>query len=248
MSKWFPCFIWDRITERAHRIKQIFKTCQLLCFLAKHSPKSPPKPLAMGAKPKFKEEPTCPALVEAVEEIMKLYKSLPPRPSIEEVEAALSVLETVANEEQAKLEEISKLEKPKDVPQEIFDVLQKSKKTMVLFQNHEQRKEASYVVETDKLFHTFDDLIQRASGLVSGDVPSQNHVDFSDPVEKVGREAVIRDQSLVKKKKMGYEEDEKDGFKGLVRSASTLSSGQPLNFFNFISEFFGDQKIKSIRN
>ncbi|TQE08066.1 hypothetical protein C1H46_006340 [Malus baccata] len=179
----------------------------------------------MGAKPKLKEEPPSPALVETVEEIMKLYKSLPPRPSIEEVEAALSVLETVANEEQAKLEEISKLEKPKDVPQELFDVLQKSKKTVVLFHSHEQRKEASYVVETDKLFHTFDDLIQRASGLVSGDVPSQNHVDFSDPVEKVGREALIRDQSLVKKKKMGYEEDEKDGFKGLVSSASTLSSG-----------------------
>ncbi|XP_008238283.1 PREDICTED: plant intracellular Ras-group-related LRR protein 5-like [Prunus mume] len=177
----------------------------------------------MGVKRKQEDPPPSSACVETVEEIMKLYKSLPPRPSIEEVEAAQSVLKTVNSEEEKKLEEISKQQKPENVPEELFSVLQEVKKTMVLFQSQDQRKEAAHVVEMEGLFQTFDDLIQTVSGLVSGDTQVQKHVNLENPVEKIGRETVISDESLTMKKE--DKESERDGFKGVVRSASTLSSG-----------------------
>ncbi|BFG31072.1 hypothetical protein CerSpe_173460 [Prunus speciosa] len=176
----------------------------------------------MGVKRKQEDPPQSSAFVETVEEIMKLYKSLPPRPSIEEVEAAQSVLKTVNSEEEKKLEEISKQEKPENVPEELFSVFQEVKKTMVLFQSQDQRKEAAHVVEMEGLFQTFDDLIQTASGLVSGDTQVQKHVNLENPGEKIGRETVISDESLTMKKE--DKESERDGFKSVVRSASTLSS------------------------
>ncbi|PRQ18725.1 putative leucine-rich repeat domain, L domain-containing protein [Rosa chinensis] len=181
----------------------------------------------MGVKPK--ENPPSPAFIETVEEIMKIYKSLPPRPSIEEVEAAMSVLKTVDTEEEQRLEEISKQVVPKDVPEELFTVLQQVRRTMVLFQSHEQRREASEVVEFDKMFQTFDGLIQRTSALVSGDTQEENHVAFGYPVGEIVSEPGISDDSLVGMKKKKKKEDEElkiDGFKGLVKGSSTISSGE----------------------
>ncbi|GLT34710.1 hypothetical protein SLA2020_092110 [Shorea laevis] len=165
-----------------------------------------------------KQDPS-PAFVETVEEIMRLYRSLPVRPPIEEVEAATSVLTSVEAEEQRKLEEISKQEAPKDVPEELFSVLQQVKKTMVLFQSHEQRKEALHLVEVDRMFETFDGLIQRASALVSGGTLEEKAAGFGDPDGKVRKEIVSCDEDLVKRKEDG--ELEKHGIKGLVKSAST---------------------------
>lgn len=159
-----------------------------------------------------------PAIVETVEEITRLYRSLPQRPSIEEIEAAMAVLKTVESEEQAKLDEISKQEKPRDVPEELFSLLQEFKRSMVLFQSHEQRKEAHHLVEVDKMFGNFDELIQRASGLVSGDTQKQKVTDFGDSVGKIEKEYVISDDSLMKRKEDG--ELEKNGDKGLVKSSS----------------------------
>ncbi|CAB4309681.1 unnamed protein product [Prunus armeniaca] len=143
----------------------------------------------MGVERKQEDPPPSSACVETVEEIMKLYKSLPPRPSIEEVEAA---------------------------PKQSTEV----KKTMVLFQSQDQRKEAAHVVEMEGLFQTFDDLIQTVSGLVSGDISGDTQ---RTQLRKLGEKTVISDESLTMKKE--DKESERDGFKGVVRSASTLSSG-----------------------
>ncbi|KAL7164903.1 hypothetical protein ACSBR2_040738 [Camellia fascicularis] len=132
-----------------------------------------------------------PAYVEAIEEIMKTYKSLPPRPTIEEVEAATSLLKTVETEHQSRLSEISLHVSPPEVPPELFSVLQQVRKTMALFQSHEQKKEATHLVELDEMFQTFDDLIQRASELVSGTNQIEKSVDLGDPVGEIGREGVI---------------------------------------------------------
>ncbi|KAM4073517.1 hypothetical protein ACJW30_10G024900 [Castanea mollissima] len=166
-----------------------------------------------------KQDPPSPAFVESVEEIMRTYRSLPPRPSIEEVEAAMSVLKTVNTEEEMKLEEISKQESsPQGVPEELFSILQQVRRTMVLFQSHEQRKEALHLVEHDKMFQTFDDLIQRASGLISGDTQNQEHVVLSHPVGEI----VISDERLLKKKE--HEESKGTTLKGLARSSSSKAS------------------------
>ncbi|XP_062146820.1 plant intracellular Ras-group-related LRR protein 5-like [Alnus glutinosa] len=174
-----------------------------------------------------KQDPPSPAVVETVQEIMRIYRSLPPRPSLEELEAATSVLKTVNTEEQMKLEELSKQVALQDVPEELFSVLQQVRRTMVLFQSHEQRWEALHLVELDKMFQNFDDLIQRASGLVSGDTQNQKHVVLSHPFEKFGTEIISSDESLVKKKE--GEESEENNLKGLARSSSakatTFSSG-----------------------
>ncbi|XVE65273.1 hypothetical protein DITRI_Ditri07aG0167800 [Diplodiscus trichospermus] len=170
-----------------------------------------------------KQDPS-PAFVETVQEIMRLYRSLPPRPSIEDVEAAKSVLKTVENEEKIKLEEISREQAPEDVPEEIFSVLQQLRKTMVLFQSHEQKKEALYLVEAHRMFEIFDGLIQRASSIVSGDTQDEKVSSFVEPVWKFDRENLISDESLAKRKdgELG-----KDDAKGLVRSASTKASFFP---------------------
>ncbi|KAI7743017.1 hypothetical protein M8C21_032682 [Ambrosia artemisiifolia] len=104
---------------------------------------------------------------ETLQEIMKTYKSLPPRPTIEEVEAAISIIKTVNMEEKQKLDEISTQICPQDIPPELFSILQKVRQTMVLFQSQEQRKEAMHIVEFDQIFQTFDDLILRASKVES---------------------------------------------------------------------------------
>ncbi|KAJ9152625.1 hypothetical protein P3X46_026172 [Hevea brasiliensis] len=174
----------------------------------------------MAVKPSNQD--ASPAFVETVEEIMKLYRSLPSRPSIEEVEAAMSVIETVNGEEKQRLEEISKQDCPRDVPEELFSVLQQFRRTMVEFQSNEQRKEAFHLVEVDKMFGTFDGLIQRASLLVSGDTQKEEVVAFSDSDEKIGRESLVNEENLINRREDG--ELEKDGFKGLVKSSSTKAT------------------------
>ncbi|KAL6558255.1 hypothetical protein OROMI_018605 [Orobanche minor] len=114
------------------------------------------------------EEPPLPAYAQTVEEITRIYKYLPPRPSIQEVEAANSVIHTVETVQNLELEEITKQQPPQNVDRELFSVLQEIKKAMVSFKSYEQRKEAAQLVELDRIFQVFDGLIQKASSLVSG--------------------------------------------------------------------------------
>ncbi|XP_043715262.1 plant intracellular Ras-group-related LRR protein 5-like isoform X2 [Telopea speciosissima] len=164
------------------------------------------------------EQNSSAAFIETVDEIMRIYRSLPPRPTIEEVEAAESVLRTVEREEQMKLEDISGEKRPKDVPEELFSVLQEVKKNKVILQNHEQSREARYLVDLDKMFQTVDDLIQRASGFVSGDTQSQKPFDLGTSVPKRETIAVLGDHRLNGKK--GIEGAESDVPRVLMRSSS----------------------------
>ncbi|KAF9623640.1 hypothetical protein IFM89_003647 [Coptis chinensis] len=165
-----------------------------------------------------------PAYVETVEEIMRIYRSLPPRPTVEEVEAAVTVLKSVNSEEEFKLDEISKLQKSQDVPEEIFSVSKAVKKNMVLLQSHEQRREALHLVDLDKLFDNLDQLIQKASLLVFGDTNDQEQVDLGGTGSKSERKtvAVISDESLLIKKNKD-EGLKQDASKDLVRSSSARS-------------------------
>lgn len=138
---------------------------------------------------------TSPAYTEAVEEIMRIYRSLPPRPTIEELEAAISLVKTVDSEEKLKLDELSRQLPPQNVPSETFSVLQQVKKTMVLFQSHEQSKEALELVEVDKFYQKFDELIQTASGLVSGGAQIELGDNLECPFEK--SEEVVSGESMI---------------------------------------------------
>ncbi|KAG0456981.1 hypothetical protein HPP92_021817 [Vanilla planifolia] len=113
--------------------------------------------------------PRPPAVVEAVEEIMRTYRSLPSRPTFEEVEAARAVVTTSSSEEEAKIEEFNRLRKPADVPDELFFVLQEVRTKAVQLLAHEQRRDALRVLDLDRRFWALDELIQRASKLVFGE-------------------------------------------------------------------------------
>nr|CAB3500089.1 unnamed protein product [Digitaria exilis] len=129
-----------------------------------------------------------PATAEAVEELTRLYRELPPRPAVEEVEAAAAVLASADAEEEARLAEIAAEEAAdrarKGVPAELLDVLREAKRNAVWLRALQQRKEAAHVVELERRFKVLDDLIQRASRVVSpGDRGAGDAVVVDEVVE-----------------------------------------------------------------
>ncbi|XAR70617.1 hypothetical protein NMG60_11027528 [Bertholletia excelsa] len=76
--------------------------------------------------------------------------------------------------------------------------------------SHKQRKEALQLVELDKMFQTFDKLIQRASELVAG----EGGRDSSNPVGEVGRESLTEHRDFHEHKVGGLK------VQRLVRSSS----------------------------
>lgn len=103
---------------------------------------------------------------EVVEEIMRIHRSLPPRPGIEEVEGAKILIRNAESEEQARLEAISRRKKGKEVPDELFNVLIEMQKHLVCFNTMEQKREAVKLLELERYHQLFDEMIQRASRCV----------------------------------------------------------------------------------
>lgn len=104
---------------------------------------------------------------EAVEEIMRIHKSLPPRPAIDEIEAAKMLIRNVEKENQARIDAIEKQTKSPDVPEELFMVLQEMQKNVVYFQSNEQKREAVKLLDLENLHVLCDDYIQRASNCLN---------------------------------------------------------------------------------
>nr|GLL38581.1 plant intracellular Ras-group-related LRR protein 4-like [Ipomoea trifida] len=111
------------------------------------------------------------SIEEVVEEIMRLHRSLPARPGIDDVEAAKSLVANVEREDQLKIDAISRQRKGKDVPEELFKVLQEMQRSMVQFQSKEQKREALKLLDLENAHLVFDDLVQRASKCL----PSNSH-------------------------------------------------------------------------
>ncbi|CAN1356874.1 hypothetical protein LINPERPRIM_LOCUS44081 [Linum perenne] len=163
------------------------------------------------------------SLLDTVGEIMTLYRSLPPRPSIDEVEAAISVVKSVKVEEQSKLDEISGHQCPPEVPMELFALLQQVRRTVSVFQSREQSREALHLVELDEMFESLDGLIQRASLLVSGKEKFEGLEE--EPVVRIGKASGL----------IGTDE-----FSGLERSSSSKAT-----FFSVSRVEFGVGEVKS---
>ncbi|KAG9136996.1 hypothetical protein Leryth_013840 [Lithospermum erythrorhizon] len=111
---------------------------------------------------------------EVVQEIMKLHRSLPTRPGIDEVEAAKTLMVNVEKEDQARIEAIGKQRKAKDVPEELFRVLQEMQKQVVCYLSNEQKREAVKLLDLENVHLVFDELIQRASKCLSGNSDSSS--------------------------------------------------------------------------
>lgn len=112
---------------------------------------------------------------KAVQEVMRLHKSLPARPGIEEVEAARSLIQAVEREDELKLERISQPNAAvKDVPEELFIVLQEMQRNLIHFQSKEQKKDAQKLLDLESAHLVFDELIQRASVCLKSNISSKN--------------------------------------------------------------------------
>ncbi|OAY72868.1 Plant intracellular Ras-group-related LRR protein 4 [Ananas comosus] len=154
-----------------------------------------------------------------VEEIMRLHRSLPPRPTIEEIEAAASLVRHV-DEEAARVESLSRQSKGPGIPDELFFVLLEMQKNLVYFNSREQKREALKLLDLENIHVLFDEMIQRASNClpssssnvavtaaaagVKSDVGSSSTVSPVFHTEKeVARSSdrVARDDSYVKKAK-----------------------------------------------
>lgn len=112
-------------------------------------------------------ESTAESVDQVVEEIMRIHRSLPARPGVDEVEAAKALIRNVEKEDQARLEAIARQTKSSNVSEELFMLLQEMQKNMVYFNSKEQKQEALKLLDLENLHELFDGYIQRASTCVS---------------------------------------------------------------------------------
>ena len=125
--------------------------------------------MAVVRQPQETHQRSSPAVIEAVDEMMRIYRSLSQRPSIDESEAAESVIRAADAEEEKRLEEILVTEKHPDLPEELFNILQDVRRSAVKLLAEEQRREGRRILDLDRRFCFLDELIQRASIIVSPD-------------------------------------------------------------------------------
>ncbi|KAL1225556.1 Plant intracellular Ras-group-related LRR protein 5 [Cardamine amara subsp. amara] len=160
---------------------------------------------------------------EIVEEIMRIHRSLPSRPEIEDVEAATSLIQNVEKEDQNRLEAIDKQIKSSSdkVPMELLNVLQEMKKSLVYFQSKEEKREATKLLDLESVHYVFDELIQRASNCIvssNGTIslprslptpePAPAPVVSSDQISVKSKKTILsRDDTFVTKAKSSFYSD-----------------------------------------
>ncbi|KAI4386877.1 hypothetical protein MLD38_004764 [Melastoma candidum] len=179
---------------------------------------------------------------EVVEEIMRLHRSLPPRPSIDEVEAAKALIRSVEKEDQARLDAIARQGKGVEVPEELFMILLEMQRNSVYYFGKEQKWEAVKLLDLDNVHALFDEFIQRASEAAKAasvalsvsrarDVAPTGSSSFSnsDNLPVGSGDLFTRDDSYVKKAKLSFYAD---GISGIPSASlahqiqdSTLKTG-----------------------
>jgi hypothetical protein len=132
-----------------------------------------------------------------IEEIMKIHRSLPVRPGIDEVEAAKGLILNVEKEDQIKFESIDKQSKGNDVPDELFMILQEMQKNFVCFQSNEQKREAFKLLDLENVHSLFDELIQRPSDCVSNGGSDFRKISYSNGSASTVRRIFRRIRLLV---------------------------------------------------
>ncbi|CAI9753297.1 unnamed protein product [Fraxinus pennsylvanica] len=125
---------------------------------------------------------------EVVEEIMRIHRSLPGRPGIDEVEAAKTLIRNVEREDQLRLEAVARQSKAKDVPEELFKVFQEIQRILIHFQSAEQKGEALKLLDLEGVHLLFDDSIQRASKCLPSK-PGSNNSQSNDVSDSSSRDS-----------------------------------------------------------
>ncbi|XP_065856060.1 plant intracellular Ras-group-related LRR protein 4-like [Euphorbia lathyris] len=138
---------------------------------------------------------------QAVEEIMRIHRSLPARPGIDEIEAAQSLILNVDKEDQARIEAISRQTKSPDVPEELFSILQEMQKTLVFFHGKDQKREALKLLDLESIHSLFDEYIQRASKCLPSSSSSTASASYSTTSYANGSASTISGGSFSKSSK-----------------------------------------------
>ncbi|CDY07843.1 BnaC03g47790D [Brassica napus] len=136
---------------------------------------------------------------QVVEEIMRIHRSLPSRPEIDDVEAATSLIQNVEKDDQNRLDAIDRQVKSSEVPRELFDVLREMKRGLVRFQSKEQKIEAAKVLDLESAHVLFDELIQRASNCIASP-PSSNVTTAKEPAPAPVKSSLHSDSFLAPRK------------------------------------------------
>lgn len=164
---------------------------------------------------------------EVINDITRLHRSLPPRPDIDDVEAALFLLRAVDKEEKSRVEAIAKQHQEQKrslelVPDELLGAQEQLQKNLVYFQSREQKREALKLIDLENTHAVFDELVQRAEKCLA---PNSCVVGEKEPREASKRwSGESRDGSCLEK-----------GKPAVIRP---LPSGEPL-FSNTDSSFMG---------
>lgn len=124
---------------------------------------------------------------EVVEEIMVLHRSLPPRPSMEEVETALSVIENVENTKSTRLQMMTRRHKPVNVPVELFEVLQEMQRNQIEFQAEEEMREALAMLDLEDRHRLFDYLLRKASNSLPSSSNQSDELDAPVSVKTLAK-------------------------------------------------------------
>ncbi|KAJ0241906.1 Plant intracellular Ras-group-related LRR protein 5 [Hirschfeldia incana] len=157
---------------------------------------------------------------QVAEEIMRIHRSLPTRPDIDDVEAATSLIHNVDKDDQTRLDAIDRqVRSSSEVPRELFDVLQEMRRGLVRFQSKEQKREALRVLDLESAHVVFDELIQRASNCIASPLSSNvkeppqaapappASLYYSDKAPVKPKEMVTRDDTFVTKVKSSLYSD-----------------------------------------
>eukprot|EP00249_Psilotum_nudum_P018052 c26617_g1_i1 orf=301-1902(-) len=94
-------------------------------------------------------------------EMLRLQKSLPPRPSLDDLEAALVEIKKADMVLASRLEELLTQRRSDGVPAVVFDSFQELKKDILEEQAREQKRAAEAIIKAEERHRRFDSLIQK---------------------------------------------------------------------------------------
>ncbi|KAH9297483.1 hypothetical protein KI387_029165, partial [Taxus chinensis] len=156
-------------------------------------------------------------LEAAVEEIMALYRSFPPRPSAEEVDAALFLIGNVDATQSTHLQNLSRQVKPLDVPEELFSVMQEMRRIRIEMQAEEEKREALALLQLEDHHRIFDYIFQKASITVPSSSSSPPDYELDSPLSVMNTAKVtenhpaIMDDIAIFEPKVGHTETQNLG-------------------------------------
>lgn len=115
-------------------------------------------------------------LEEVVQEITRTHKSLPPKLSEDEVEAALVLIRNVDATKDMCLQTLKRQRKPPDTPEELFEVMQEMRRIRAEMDAEEEKREALALLQLEDHHRLFDYLLLKANSALPSSSSAPTYV------------------------------------------------------------------------